>query len=312
MGPRDLVVQMQLYLRADLAEKTLEGYGFDWRCFCRWCGVNDRTALPATEETLSYYLTAALGDGLKVATLCRQVTAITHYHKRSNLPSPVTPRIRAILTGARRLRKETPCQRTALVLDPLQRACAAIGSADARSIRDRAILLFGFATALRRSSIASLGLADVSFDQRGMEVTVKREKNNQHGPARVVAVPFGQHPETCPVIALLYWIDVRGDKPGALFVGFSGGDPSQPSLGVRVSPARIAKIVQDSVQRIGLDPRTYGAHSLRAGFVTEALERGIGELAIARQTGHRSLATLRLYFRSRDPFRGNASGAVGL
>jgi len=75
---------------------------------------------------------------------------------------------------------------------------------------------------------------------------------------------------------------------------------------------RITQIVQDAVRGIGLDARLYGAHSLRAGFVTEALEKGANEIAIARHTGHRDLTTLRRYFRGKSLFKGNAGAALGL
>jgi integrase len=75
---------------------------------------------------------------------------------------------------------------------------------------------------------------------------------------------------------------------------------------------RIAQIVQDAAAAIGLDRKRYGAHSLRAGFATEGLERKVNEIALAAQTGHRSLETLRIYLRSRDPFRGNAAAQIGL
>jgi len=70
--------------------------------------------------------------------------------------------------------------------------------------------------------------------------------------------------------------------------------------------------VKRSVKSIGLNPALYGGHSLRAGFVTEAVEREVNLLAIAETTGHKSLKTLRRYFRPRDPFKGNACAQLGL
>ena len=79
-----------------------------------------------------------------------------------------------------------------------------------------------------------------------------------------------------------------------------------------LQPERVCQILQAAVARIGLDPRLYGSHSLRAGFVTQAGECGVGELLIASQTGHRDMATLRRYFRRRDVFHANASAMIGL
>ena len=74
----------------------------------------------------------------------------------------------------------------------------------------------------------------------------------------------------------------------------------------------VAKIVKRSVALIGLDPRLYGAHSLRAGFVTEAAEQGVSDTLIASHTGHRSVHSLRFYYRRRRLWTGNAAGMVGL
>jgi len=79
-----------------------------------------------------------------------------------------------------------------------------------------------------------------------------------------------------------------------------------------MNPCNVTAILKRAVAAIGLDPRRFGAHSLRAGFVSEAIERGAREFTVARQTGHRSLTTLRRYYRPEDPFSGNPCAALGL
>jgi len=122
-------------------------------------------------------------------------------------------------------------------------------------------------------------------------------------------VPVGQHATTCPVLALGRWLDMRGwQLPGALFCRVLNGKPD----GKQMLGNRIGQIVQELAAGIGLDRKMYSAHSLRAGFATAALAGGASEIMIARQTGHASLDTLRLYERSRDLFRGNAASSIGL
>jgi integrase len=107
-------------------------------------------------------------------------------------------------------------------------------------------------------------------------------------------------------LALRAWLKTRGGDTGAVFTQLNGGRPTELPLNTN----RIALIVQRAVESIGLDPTEYAAHSLRAGYVTEALAGGANELVVARQTGHRSLGSLRRYFRPEDPFR--VCAATGL
>lgn len=169
--------------------------------------------------------------------------------------------------------------------------------------RDRAILLFGFATALRRCNLAGLDLADVSFEPRGMLVTVRHEKNDRVGQPRTLAVPSGN-----ALQAVKQWLKVRGTAPGPLFTGVHGGKLTMR----RLHPQRIAQVVQEAAHKAGLNGRDYGAHSMRAGFCTEGLARGIGEIRVAAQTGHRCLESLRRYYRPADPFIGNPCLTLGV
>jgi len=176
--------------------------------------------------------------------------------------------------------------------------------------RDRAVILLGFATALRRSNISALTLDDIAFCREGITVRVRKEKQDQEGKGRIVGIPRGANRHTCPLIALESWLDVRGREPGPLFVRMDRSRVHRPL--VTLAPQGVLGLVKRNIAKIGIDATEYGAHSLRAGFVTEALEKGVGEIRVANHTGHRSLSTLRRYFRPRDLFKANACAALGL
>lgn len=226
----------------------------------------------------------------------------------SGAPNPCGEGLRTLLCGARRVLCQQPAQKDAISTDELRRMVRTIGWKRPIDARDCAILLFGFATALRRSSLAALRLENLTFTDAGIRVWIQHEKQDREGKGRELAVPHGKHRLTCPVRAIKRWLDWRGRDPGPLFQGVMSGHVT----GKGILPNRICQIVQESAARIGLDPKRIGAHSLRAGMATEALCAGVSEIMVAQQTGHRSLETLRLYLRSRDPFRGNAAGHIGL
>lgn len=306
----DLLVEARLLRRARWARNTEIGYGYDWAAFQRWCAAFEKCSLPADGETLCLYVAYSLRRGNKVNTVSRRVTAVTHYHELAELPSPLIPEVRQLLDAAQRLRGEKPREMRPLLLSQLgEIARALLREGTPLSLRNRALLVVGFGSALRRSSIVELSLADVQFLDNGLLLHLQREKNDQEGHGRYIGLPRGQHVETCPERALRDWLEIRGPDVGPLFTQFNrrGGVTLRP-----MAARMVATLVKRSVERLGLDPTDYGGHSLRAGFVTAAGEAGAGELLIAAQTGHRSMAVLRKYFRRRDVFRANACAMIGL
>jgi integrase len=297
------------YRQALLTPNTRRGYSYDWAMFAGWCKLIGRDSLPASADTVSLYATDQLG-GHKISTAARRVASITQMHRSHDFASPVTPAVRDLFAGARRLRPELPHQVRALSVDELRSVAAKLGrDGSARALRDRAILVIGFASALRSASLTALELEDAEFVPEGIRIQVRREKQDQEGKGRWIGLPRGRHQGTCPVRSLQAWLDRRGAAPGPLFTRLDG---HARAAAIALQPERICQIVQDAVARIGLDRALYGGHSLRAGFVTTAGECGVGELLIASQTGHRDMSTLRRYFRRRDLWRSNACAALGL
>ncbi len=300
--------QRAKYKSAGLAVQTQLSYERDWRVFTTWCAAARRQPLPATSETVELYVCDLLHRGRKVSTVERHTAGIHYQHRRAGQQSPCGPELRALLCGARRVLGQQPAQKDAISVADLRKIVPTLNKRTPTGARNTALLLFGFASALRRSNLASLRLENLRFTPQGILVWINHEKQDREGYGRKLAVAYGKRKSTCPVLAIQRWIKYRGAEPGPLFCRVVNGRPNGKAL----LPNRIAQIVQEAVARIGLDPKRYGAHSLRAGFSTEALHRGVSELLVAEQTGHRSLETLRLYLRSRDPFRGNASGKIGL
>jgi integrase len=250
-----------------------------------------------------------LEEGRKTSTVARNVGAIVNAHRSRKFKPPATDEARSLLRGARRLRAEHLRTVRPLSLADLRAIVAPPdGASDLRAVRDRTIVLIGFASSLRTANLSSLQLNDVEFSDQGATLRIGREKQDQEGKGRLIGLPYGKHPETCPVGALRSWIAQRGQFPGPLFIRLCNNQPIEKPM----QPERIGQIVQQCVARIGLNWREYGGHSLRAGFVTAAGEAGIGELLIAAQTGHHDMATLRRYFRRTDVFRANACGLLDL
>jgi site-specific recombinase XerD len=309
------------YVEAARAANTVRGYRADWTDFTTWCAAAGHEPLPADHAAITGYLTGLAGRGLKVGTLSRRLSAITFAHAVHDLPDPTTgARVLAVWEGIRRTHTTPPSQATPLMpplLHDVLDACPATRrwvtrdpEPDLAGLRDRALLLIGFVTALRRSELTALDVAYLAEHPQGLVLSIPRSKTNQTGAKpELVVVPHGTHPRRCPVTALQTWLAAAAITDGPVFRPVSKGNRPLPR---RLHPESVNTLVRNAIERTGTDPAGYSAHSLRAGFVTHAHIRGATDRAIAHQTRHRSLATLGGYVRIHHAWTENAATQLGL
>ena len=288
------------------APATRRAYTGAWRAFAAWTAAHGCAALPASPETVALYLTHLAEAGRRVSSIDQALAAITGAHRVAGFPSPRTsPVVQEVARGIRRTVGVAPHQKAPVRVSEL-RAMLAAGVEGRIGRRDRALLLLGFASALRRAELVALTVADVVDGVDGLTVTVRRSKTDQAGEGRRIGIPFGSTPETCPVRAVRAWLTEAGITEGPLFrsVTRHGG------LGARLSGRAVARIVQGHAAAVGLEAAQFGGHSLRAGFATAAAQAGKSERAIMAQTGHRSINMVRRYIREGSLFTDNAAAGL--
>jgi integrase len=280
-----------------LAENTRRAYLADIEHFRSWGG-----RIPCDPRTFAVYL-AAHAEKLSVATLTRRLAAITRAHDLLDCPSPVRSKlVAATLRGIRRRfgvrqRGAKPLLRDDLflVLDTLREGT--------RDLRDCALLLIGFAGALRRSEIVGLDASDIKTVQQGLIIHLRRSKTDQEGAGRKIGIPYGRI-RHCPVRALQRWRECAAIEDGPMFrpVDRHGRVGLQ-----RLSADAVSLIVKERVRAIGFDEAKYSGHSLRSGFATSAAQAGVSQWRIRQQTGHTSDAMLARYIRDGELFSDNGA-----
>jgi site-specific recombinase XerD len=298
------------FLAAAKAGSTRRAYASDWRHFTEWCRRHSLEPLPARPETVALYL-ADLASTHKPATLRRRLTVIGRAHQAAGAPSPASrdePLVSETLKGIRRTKGAAQDGKRPLYTHQLRAIVRALPE-NLQGRRDRALLLVGFAGGFRRSELAALTLENVAAGPDGLVIRLRRSKTDQEGQGREVAVPFGSHPETCPVRAYQDWLSAAGVNDGPVFREVDRHGHIEARA---LHKDSIGTIIKRGVARIGLDPAEYAGHSLRAGLATQAYLNGASELAIMKQTGHRSLATVRKYIRENELFRDNPAAKLGL
>jgi site-specific recombinase XerD len=292
------------YVSHSKAESTLRAYRCDWRDFETWCSASGLTSMPAEPGTVALYL-AARADTLKPATLGRRLAAIAKAHQAAGHDSPCSMRhaaVSEVLKGIRRTKGTAQARKSPLLAPQLIRALATLRT-DLLGLRDRALLLVGFAGAFRRSELVALHVADVEVGEDGLTVTLRRSKTDQEGAGRKIGIPRGSTPETCPLRALRAWMDVANITEGPLFRSVN----RHRQVGERLSAKRVAIVVKQAATAVSLDAKSFAGHSLRAGLVTSAAIQGRSDRSIMNQTGHRSVAMVQRYIRDASLFRDNAA-----
>lgn len=287
------------FLNAALSENTLRAYRTDLQHFIAWGGV-----IPAPPEMIATYL-AQHATTLAGTTLSRRLVAIARAHAARGLPSPTSSAlVRATLQGVRRSLTNTVRQ-----VAPLQKAQLlrmVHGLKDLRGLRDTAMLLIGFAGALRRSELVALDVEDMSFTSEGTVLRLRRSKTDQQGRGRDIAIPLvkGRY---CPTRSLQTWLQAAGITTGALFRRVNRYGRVLPQ---RLTSQSVALIIKQRAESAGFDPEIFSGHSLRAGFVTNAASAGSSSASIRATTGHKSEAILQRYIRHSSLFTDNANRKI--
>ena len=312
------------YARAAASDNTLKAYAKDWAHFARWCRMKGTDPLPPSPEMIGLYLAdlaapQGKAPALSVSTIERRLSGLGwNFAQRGFTLERKNRHIAAVLAGIKRKHARPPVQKEAILADDI-RAMVATLPYDLRGLRDRAILLVGYAGGLRRSEIVSLDVhKDDTPDSGGwveiMEQGALLTLNAKTG-WREVEIGRGSKDKTCPVHAFEQWLHYAKIDFGPVFVGTSRD--GKRVLETRLNDKHVARLIKRCV--LDADIRTdlpekerlalFSGHSLRAGLASSA---EVDERYVQKHLGHASAEMTRRYQRRRDRFRVNLTKAAGL
>lgn len=311
LAPHATVQSALEYAAADRAPATHRAYQSQWRGWVAWSRQAGIPSLPAPPDGIALYLAHRAQLRKRTTTLAQCLAAIAYHHIQAGELDPTRARsVQTVWAGIKRTHGVAAAKQAAPINpDHLRAMIAALGPGPV-AVRDRALLLLGFAGAFRRSELVALEFEDLAFKPEGLLVTLRRSKTDQEGQGRTVAVTPGEHRETCPVAALEDWLLVSGIAAGPIFppIDKLTGLPMSHAL----EPREVARILVRRARAAGLDYSRLSAHSLRAGLVTTAIAQGVSDHRVMDQTGHKSHSMVRRYRREHDQLRDGLSKKVGL
>lgn len=298
-------------ISAARTESTRRVYAYTWGQWARWCAARNLSPLPGDPAALCAYLTERAAAGIAVSSLDGACTAIRHVHRMHGAADPVADEtVRQVRLGLRRSYGTAP-RRLARPLSTadIRQILTGIDRTDPIGVRDAALILLGYASAMRRSELVALTLLDIEEQSDGLLITLRRSKTDQEGHGQTVAVARGRHRQTDPVAALAAWRRLRGHTPGPLFTRFYRSRISLQAL----SGNAIARMLRSRAHQAGLDAERITAHSLRAGHATTAALGGVPLARIAAQTRHKDLSVLvNRYIRPLEALATTSSRDLGL
>lgn len=304
----EAIARANEYIAHSKAGNTLRAYRADWQHFMSWCDAQGVESLPATAETVGGYLAELATSGLKVSTIQRRLSAISQAHELKGYDSPTKERtVRTVMQGIRRVHGTAQKGKTPAVTNDVRQMVESLPDS-LLGVRDRVMLLVGFAGAFRRSELVGLDVSDLEFTPEGVRITLGHSKTDQEGQGRVVGIPYAS-PAMCPVRSLEAWLGKSGITEGPIFRSVNRHGKMLPS---RLTAQVVAHVVKRTAEKVGLDPTRYAGHSLRSGHATAAAKAGVSERVIMNQTGHRSVNMVRKYIRNASVFHENSAARLGL
>ena len=322
-----LVDRARDYADAASSTNTRRAYDSDWKHFCGWCGRQGLEELPPSPQTVGLYITACAsgsatldGEPNSVSTIERRLSALTWNYAQRGTPLDRKDRhIATVLAGIRNTHAAPPRQKEAVLRDDVVAMLETLDRGTLRGLRDRAMLLVGFAGGLRRSEIVGLdcgrdetedGRGWVEFLDKGLLVTLRGKTG-----WREVEVGPGSSDTTCPIVALQTWLKLARIGHGPVFrrVRDEGKDVGPD----RLTNQQVARLVKRAAMAAGVRgdlpegerESKFAGHSLRAGLASSAQ---VDERYVQKQLGHASAEMTRRYQRRRDRFRVNLTKAAGL
>jgi len=293
------------FAEASRSTATKRAYGSDWRIFTIWAAERGLTTLPASPGTVSAFLASQAESGTKASTLGRRLASIRLAHTSAGLEPPTSSEaVKTTMKGVRRSIGTKPAQKAPATSDRLLDMVSHCPDT-LRGLRDRAILLLGFAGAFRRSELSALMVEDLEEVEGGLRVHIRSSKTDQEGAGEIVPVIRGD--KVCPVEAVMAWVEAAAIEDGPLFRMMRRGDKVTPSP---LSDRSIGDLVKRYAAKAGYKAEDFAGHSLRSGFLTSAAENGASLFAMMDVSRHKSVESVRGYVRRAEEFTDHAGSGL--
>ncbi|PQJ26764.1 hypothetical protein BSZ35_19135 [Salinibacter sp. 10B] len=306
----------------DRRPSTRRVYRSKWRGFVSFCDERDAEPLPASPEMVGNYLSKR-AEEVSLSTIRQDVAAIRWMHERHGAEDPTDHAgVGRILDGINQTSDRTPKKKQAVLTkhvramvetlpleEPDEDAGPAARATYFRALRDRAIILVGYAGAFRRAELATIDAEDVSLNADGMEVHVPKTKTEP----RTIGINFARNADFCPVRTLREWLNAAGIEEGPVFRAVPrSAEIAADEQAKAITGKTVRNVIGDAAEAAGLDRKTVAGHSLRRGHLTQGALNGAELNRLMKQAGHADPRTTAEYVEDTKRMETNTSRDLGL
>ena len=302
-------------LKNSKANNTIRAYKSDFRDFGGFCAKNGLKSLPADPKIVSLYMTYLSTKDAKMSTLRRRLVSIGVIHRlKGHYLDTKHPIIIENLMGIKRKKGSYQKGKKPILINHLKLMIEAIDKDTSdetgiRKLRDKTIILLGFAGGFRRIELISIDFEDLEFVSEGVKIFIRKSKTDQFGEGMIKGLPYFTSQKYCPVWHLKKWLEISEIKSGPIFRRFS----KSLNLGKnRLTDQSVALFLKKHLSNAGIENKNYSGHSLRSGFATVTAESGADERSIMAMTGHKTTQMVRRYIKEANLFKNNALNKINL
>jgi site-specific recombinase XerD len=289
------------FIYCSVAASTQKVYRSDFNIFRVWCESLNHQWMPAFPQVISQFLTEQAISGIKPSTLSRRLAAIKMACKAWECPDPTEHHIvKSTIKGIKRAKGTRVNKKSPVTAERLATMFENIPS-NLIGLRDRALLLLGFAGAFRRSELVALTLNDIERTPEGIKVLIRKSKGDQEGKGQVVPILNGTRFRVADT--LYSWLKEAHITEGFLFRRIRRGSNVQKN---GLTPHAVAEIVKRYAILAGLNPDSFSGHSLRAGFITSGANAGADLFKLMEISRHKKPETIIGYVRESKLFDNHA------
>ena len=300
-------------LKNSKANNTIRAYKSDFKDFGGFCAKNGLKSLPTEPKIVSLYMTYLSTKDAKMSTLRRRLVSIGVIHRlKGHYLDTKHPIIIENLMGIKRKKgsyqkgkKPILINHLKLIIDEIDKDTS--DETGIRKLRDKTIILLGFAGGFRRIELISIDYEDLEFVTEGVKIFVRKSKTDQFGEGMIKGLPYFTNQKYCPVWHLKKWLEISEIKSGPIFRRFFKG----LNLGKnRLTDQSVALFLKKYLSNAGIENQNYSGHSLRSGFATVSAESGADERSIMAMTGHKTTQMVRRYIKEANLFKNNALNKI--
>ena len=299
-------------LKNSKANNTLRAYKSDFRDFGAFCAKHGLNSMPTEPKIVSLYLTH-LSKNSKISTLRRRLVSISMVHKiKGHYLDTKHPIIVENLMGIRRAKGSIQKGKKPILINHLKLLINVINEQNIEEIkrlRDKTLILIGFAGGFRRTELVSIDYEDLEFVPEGLKITIRKSKTDQFGEGMIKGLPYFSNEIYCPIVNLKKWLEISKTKSGPVFRRFSKGSTLTEK---RLTDQSVVLLMKKYLNIAGIENKNFAGHSLRSGFATVAAESGADERSIMAMTGHKTTQMVRRYIKEANLFKNNALNKVKL